>query len=448
MPDIQAQAESVRKISILPNRADEAGDGERMRAERIVNGTGEAPHLGIYARTPASLQPRGFQPISQTNQPTFEPVERIDKETGEITQHQLFVVNGEAQFKPFKTPQQARAERYALKSVVNRLFPTSATSKCSRWTVPTPKGEKRKGVQILKNPEFQKAHYSGLIRCGSVWWCPLCAAKIAERRRAELVAAIAAAQMMGWQVLMMTCTVPHGIGDDVKAIKEQMLKAWRKMIDSRAGKNMKKLLGVEGTIRAFEVTYGQNGFHPHFHVIIFAQPDFTVQSFQTGFYPLWLDACRKSGLPAPSEKHGLRVDDGSHAAKYATKWGLEDEMTKGHMKTARGEKGMTPWDMLREALKTGCERSERLFQVYAHAFKGSRQLYWSNGLKAKLGITEVTDEELVAIEEEHSSVLAELTVEQWRAVLNTRSEAALLDLAERQPEMINPFLSALMEPAI
>lgn len=401
-------------------------DVEKVQVERVP--------WYIYGRTPAALDTQGFQAISKTE----SLVEYLNPETGEILS--FTPDNGKrSELKPVKTSQQARAERWALKSVVNRMFPTSTTSKCSRWKIPN------LSIRILKNPEYQKAHYAGLERCGSVWLCPLCASKIAERRRCELVAAVSTARGIGLQVLMMTCTVPHGVGDDVNEVKASMLKAWRKMIDSRAGKNMKKLLGVEGTIRAFEVTYGQNGFHPHFHVLIFAQSDFTVQSFQNGFYPLWLDACVKAGLPAPSERHGLRVDDGSKAERYVTKWGLEDEMTKSHLKTSRDEKGQTPWDFLRDVLNTGSERSEALFRVYANAFKGSRQLYWSNGLKAKLSIADVSDGELAALEEEHSTVLSELTIEQWRAVLSTKSESSLLDLAEREPGMIDFFLSKLME---
>lgn len=398
-------------------------------------GVGDAPWY-IYGRTPAALDAQGFQVISQTE----NLVEYLNANTGEI-----FSFSSENEknspLKPVKTSQQARAERWALKAVVNRMFPISTTSKCSRWKIPN------QSVRILKNSEYKKAHYAGLERCGSVWLCPLCASKIAERRRSELAAAVSIAHLRGWQVLMMTCTVPHGIGDDVNEIKTKMLSAWRKMIDSRAGKNMKKLLGIEGTIRAFEVTYGQNGFHPHFHILIFAQSDFTVQSFQNGFYPLWLNACVKTCLPAPSKKYGLRVDDGSKAERYVSKWGLEDEMTKSHLKISRDEKGQTPWDFLRDVLNTGSERAEALFRIYANAFKGSRQLYWSNGLKSKLAVVEVSDEELAVLAEEHSTVLSELTIEQWRAVLSTKNESSLLDLAERDPEMISFFLSKLVESA-
>lgn len=425
---------NARNSSKFSHNAKLAEAGERMRAKRIVGGDGVAA-LGNNTRNPASRVSSGLRDIART----VDTVEKYDPETGEIIR---LKVGNQGKLTVDKNPQQARAERWALKSVVNRIFPISRTAKCSRLRLPN------QSVKVLKDTKHGKAHYSGLMRCGSVWWCPVCAAKIAERRRAELVAATDSARSMGLQVLLMTCTVPHGLGDDVNEVLRKMRKAWRSMLDNRAGKRIRQLLGVRGHIRTLEVTYGQNGFHPHFHVLIFADVTFTVSSFQTGFYPLWLDACRKAGLPPPSEKHGLRVDSGERAASYVSKWGLEDEMTKGHLKTSRGEKGMTPWDMLREVLENGCERSRALFQVYAHAFKGQRQLNWSDGLRDLLGLAcEASDEELAAQIEENSIELAELTPEQWRAVLFTRSEAALLDLAEREPDQIEPFLAAIVATA-
>lgn len=400
----------------------------------VKKGQKRVAYLGINGRTESALQPRGFQRTKKLEN-ELNLVEEIDQETGEIITYQV-TDKGK---KIYKTPQQSRAERYALKSVVNAIFPKSQTAKCYRLKIPYQQ------VQILKAPDYNKAHYSGLTRCSSVWWCPLCAAKISERRRAELVSAVAVAKSMGWQVLLMTFTVPHGLGDDINAMLDQMLNAWRKMTTSRAGKALKKMLGVEGTIRALEVTDGDNGFHPHFHVLVFAQPTFTVNSFQAGYLPLWQDACVKAGLPRPSDDRGLKVDDGVKADKYVTKWGLEEEMTKGHTKTSKSKTGMTPWDMLRDALKNDSERSRARFAIYATAFKGRRQLYWSNGLKARLAVVELTDEELNAIEEEHASVLAELTDKEWRAVLWARCEASLLDMAENEPEVIPAFLKALKQ---
>ena len=398
----------------------------------VKKGQKTVAYLGIKGRNSAALQPRGFQ-RTENSKNELNLVQEIDQETGEIITYQV-TDKGK---KIYKTPQQNRAERYALKSVVNSIFPKSETAKCYRAVIP------RQQVQILKAPDYNKAHYVGLRRCSSVWWCPLCAAKISERRRSELVAAVAVAKSMGWQVLLMTLTIPHGLGDDLKAILKQMRKAWGKIINDRAGRELQALLGIEGIIRAFEVTDGDNGFHPHFHALVFAQPTFTAQSFQAGYLPLWQDACVKVGLPRPSDERGLKVDDGVKADKYVTKWGLEEEMTKAHTKTSKSKNGMTPWDMLRDVLKNDSERSRARFYIYATAFKGERQLRWSTGLKARLSVAETTDAELNSIEEEHASVLAELTDKDWQAVLWAHCESSLLDMAENEPEVIPAFLKAL-----
>ena len=43
----------------------------------------------------------------------------------------------------------------------------------------------------------------------------------------------------------------------------------------------------------------------------------------------------KSRSDEPSEKHGLDLQAGNEAGAYVAKWGLEHEMTKGHIKRAR-----------------------------------------------------------------------------------------------------------------
>lgn len=390
-----------------------------------TDGTGAEPPLGIYAKTDSA--PGKDREILWAS---------TGEETGEIVP---FERKG-AEFKPVVTSQMARAERFALKSVVNKFMPKSRTAKCMRWRVP------HQELQVLKSVEHNKAFYSGLQVCASVWGCPVCSGKITERRRVELVGAVATAKARGWQVFLLTLTVPHGLGDELNGMLDSMMEAWRKSVKDRAGRAIRAAIALEGTVRALEVTDGSNGFHPHFHVLLFISSNVTTDTVQQAFTGLWINACVKAGLPAPSPKHGIRVDDGSYAAAYASKWGLESEMTKGHAKKGKHD-SMTPWDMLRCYLATKCERSRKRFMVYIEAFKGRRQLYWSNGLKAKLGVGEVSDEELAHEQKEDASVLSELTDDQWRAILWTKSEAALLQVAEDHPESIGDFITGVQAMA-
>lgn len=399
--------------------------------------------LGIKGKYSAGHELRGLQPI-HSNGENFnsaakkEPdiIEIVNQETGEILN---FVDKGQG-LKLERTSQEYRALRFAMKAVVNRLFPHSETSKCCRAKIPAKK------VKILKDKKHLKAFYAGLRKCSSVWLCPVCAAKIAERRSAFLQKCIDSATAKGWHVYLLNATFPHGIGDDLKTVLDRLLAAWSTVTGDRSGKFVKKTLQVEGTIRALEVTYSdKNGFHPHLHVLIFTRKNWTPNALELLYRPLWQDCCVKAGLPRPDDLHGLTVQSAEMAAAYVAKgmWGMSQEMTKGYQKTAKSKKGLTPWGFLMEVLENGSKRHEGLFYVYANAFFGKRQLRPSDGLYKKLDVKDKTDEELTEEEEEFARVLSEITDNQWRSVLISRSEAPLLDLAERDPSQITNFLNTL-----
>ncbi|MDX7810053.1 protein rep [Aeromonas caviae] len=317
-------------------------------------------------------------------------------------------------------------------------------------------------IQIMKGIH-NKAFYQGLMSCGGIWTCPVCAAKISERRRQELKQAIEAAQALDMNVYFVTLTVSHGIGDDLQELLDKQAKALKRLSQGKYSirhqlKTLFEGIGettpeIHGYIRAFEVTHGnQNGFHPHFHILVFTHKRLHGSILQYVYTHAWKRACRLAGLPEPSGEHGVTVQDGLHAAQYASKWGLEDEMTKAHTKKTK-LKGATPWGLLRAVLdgddpEYRPDRAGKLFQVYAKAFHGRRQLYWSNGLRALLGLSkELTDEELAAkAEDERASVLATLSPEQWRAIRRRGQEAHLLTVAESAPSLLAAVIDAACQP--
>lgn len=390
------------------------------RNER-AHGRAEVAPLGIVTKTPSPDSP-------------------VDFETGEILG---------------QTPATARAGRWAIKAVANRLLPTSRTAKCMVLRAPIP-GYGLADIDVCKGHTHGKAFYHGLMACGSVWTCPVCAAKVSERRRGELKDAIEAAKVLEWVPHFVTLTVPHGAGDDVKELLAKLSEALKRLSHGKYAikgciERERPSEALHGYIRALEVTHGQNGFHPHFHMILFTSPGITSPFLEDSYRTAWQRACRLAGLPIPSDTHGVTVQDGRFAAEYASKWGIEDEMTKGHTKQTR-RKGLTPWGMLRAVLDDDdveypASRAGALFQVYAAAFAGRRQLYWSNGLRAKLELAkELSDEELVGKpDEEEASVLATLTVEQWKAIRRKGQQAHLLTVAESAPGLLQQVVNSLSD---
>jgi hypothetical protein len=244
-------------------------------------------------------------------------------------------------------------------------------------------------------------------------------------------------------ITLLTLTTPHQKTDKLSELLENQSKALKRFWSDRSVIEVFKEMGTIGHVRALEVTHGRrspsnNGWHPHYHCLMFCGSGVDLSRFdgpqmkdwQVRLYLRWAACCLKSGLGEPSYQHGLKLDDGTKAGNYAAKWGLEDEMTKGHTKKALH--GETPFDFLRAYLADGSDRqAAALFQEFAETFKGKRQLSWSRGLKAMFAIEEVSDEELATRVEESAVLLGLVTVDQWRDVLRVDGRATLLEIAAR-----------------
>ena len=379
-------------------------------------GGGAAPHrgggvLGIHAKYSAALP-----------KPT-----QTDPETGEV-------LGGDFD------PRMARFERFALQSAARHLLPAARVAKCLRLRA------KGLDIQIVQSTKHGKCSYKGLQTCGSVWTCPVCAAKISERRRVELQTAITLHKAQGGQVLLLTLTNPHLVGDNLAELLDRQAKALKIFNSDRATRKVFAAMGCIGQIRAVEITHGRlravnNGWHPHFHFLLFVASGLDLVALHLAVHARWQHACGRAGLKLPSLAHGVRLDDGSKAAKYASKWGLESEMTKGHIK--KSTDGETPFDLLRAYLVSGDKQAGALFAEFAQAFKGKRQLHWSARLKKHFHIGEMSDEELANKQDDKAVLLGTITVDQWRYIIKREARSLLLDLAEQGWEAVTRFLDSI-----
>lgn len=320
----------------------------------------------------------------------------------------------------------ARTERYSCQSVARKALPEERVSTCLR--IPN----NNSNVQVWKHLKTQKAFYNGLLVCGSVWTCPVCSAKISERRRKELQQAFQVHQKEGGKIALLTLTFSHKKTDKLKETIAKFGQATQKFMSGRAYNDIRLELDLIGRIRVFEVTYGLNGFHPHTHIALFYNNDIPLENIKYKMFDLWEKACFKVGLTT-SEKYGLDLQDGNEAEKYLSKhgtWGLDQELSKAHIKKAKNE-SMTPFDFLREYLKSENEFYLTLFKEYAECFKGKRQLQWSQGLKQKFVIEEKTDELLAKESLEDADLLGLLTYDTWKNILKYENRSYFLDLCEK-----------------
>jgi hypothetical protein len=377
-------------------------------------------HLGSMRNLNPSSNDAGSRAF-ETNGQVHGQISFVDNETGQI----LICEHLETGALKVVDPAQNRLERWILQSAIRHLLKEKRVAKCCRLRA---KGQET--INVLHNSLLQSAHFAGLQTCGSVWDCPVCAAKISERRRIdEVLPAMLAWESQGGQCLLLTLTNPHFIHSVLADLVKGQQKAMSRFVGRKAYRLLMSEMGCIGAIRAWEVTHGLNGFHPHFHIILFVRTDLDLKGFEDRFYSLWANACRLAKLPIPDRLHGVQLQDGSKAHAYATKgvWGLDHEITKGHLK--KSNKGRSPMDLIRSYVYDDDKQAGALFVEYSKAFHGKRQLYWSPGLKERFCIGEKTDEQIASEQDETAILLGRIEWPVWQQVLKSELRGEILELA-------------------
>jgi hypothetical protein len=318
------------------------------------------------------------------------------------------------------------------------------------------------GASIVKTTKG--AVYSGLQVCGSVWHCPVCAARITNERRKEITAAIDAAEKLGYKPVLVTLTSRHHAKTNLRRQLGAMTKAHEALWRGAPAQRFKERSGMLGYIRNLEVTHSiESGWHSHMHLVVFVPKETPLDIFETDMRARWKRVAARHGLDMNA--HGFDATDvDKRIADYLVKlgddltpegivkikqsllkrqkegWNEADELARWHTKKGKGHQNVqrafdqhvTPWQLVDYAA-AGDEAAARLFQQYALAFHGRRQLHWSDGLRAILGLEQEKTDEEAAQEQQEGDKLLEvyLNKEQWGDIRGNDYRAELLALVER-----------------
>jgi hypothetical protein len=293
---------------------------------------------------------------------------------------------------------------------------------CCRHPLTDKDTHKDSPVQVRKSDKSKQAYYSGLMKCASVWVCPICAPKIQAVRALEVRTAIDNWTAQGGSVVLVTQTIPHSRYDYLEPLLERFTTALRKFKGQRGYERTREQFGIAGSIRALEVTHGANGWHPHAHTILFLQGSPPPLHVRTALFSLWESAARRAGFEKPLSPEAFDVQDASEVKNYVTKmgteyqWNAEHELVKAHSKRGSSH-SMTPFDMLRGMLDESRPDLRARFAEYSACFGGKRQLVWSNGFKKELlGTDGLTDEQIAESIGEDDSVLADISPHEWTII--------------------------------
>lgn len=338
---------------------------------------------------------------------------------------------------PMDRQRQAIVRKYALQAGARNLLKQGAKADPLLEGAAKALGGCARCVQHGKDeipvgyyPDAGRGGVKNLQHCGLLWCCPVCGAIISERQRSDLAAGLDRARALGLGVGLATYTVPHYAAQSPQEVMGSQDKhsphygglalARGKFSAGRAGQDLYKALGIVGTIRALEVTHGAEGFHVHVHeVTLFDAPlqegGDRLRVFEAAMRERWLYSIRKAGIPCndwdAARLHAFKLTaDAGKLSDYVTKmgrepsreggkgWGIEEEMTKSGVKMGK-RAGRTPMQLLADFTEEGDERAGRLWLQYVAAFRGRSQLRWSKGLHALLGVTKLTEEEIIRLEQ-------------------------------------------------
>lgn len=325
------------------------------------------------------------------------------------------------------------------------------------------------------------AHYTNVQLCGSVHTCPVCASKIRQGRAEEIEHALDTLRRVPlvWghrlpkpqgiqcdvserhtaqlgSAEFLTLTLPHDFGDKTAQLLETVALAFRRVIGGSGYERDRKTYGIVGTIRALDITYGPSGAHPHLHaLIIFARAlsDAERVALLASFYDRWASTIESQGYrrPLPGLCQMEPVRSAEDVSRYVSKMALVEDAEKkvhrvglemarhdlkqGRESDSRGrgrEHHRTPFQILADFSQTGDMDDSELFNEFESAIKGHQAITWSRGLKAILGVHEMTDEELAAEEVGGSDIIL-LEAPEWQLVTGTRGgQARVLELAETE----------------
>jgi hypothetical protein len=306
-------------------------------------------------------------------------------------------------------------------------------------------------VEIVHSPKRQTAYYLGLMRCSRLWMCPVCARKITEQRRLELDELIArnvvpvlkrsgkdVFMVPKYHLSMLTFTLGHEWDEPAAGVLSRLARAYARFAAGRWYQGFKQTYFIVGTLRALEMTHGEHGWHPHYHLLVFhdsyipsrMQVDY-IASVRLRWSSVVFDIGGKTDIV-----RGVDLLYGK-AHKYVLKlvgdreirgWGMAAEVTKAPVKHAKD--GNRSLNDLLLAYAAGDVEAGELWIEAAHALTRQKHLYPSKGLWNMLGRGVSTDEAAAEdITEATDRVLASLNWLDWQCIIRHDARGRVLHVA-------------------
>ena len=283
------------------------------------------------------------------------------------------------------------------------------------------------GIVSIRS-DGEKCWPTGVAQCGLVHVCPVCCAKIKARRAVEIERLCDAHALVGGSFSMLTATVRHDRSQSLRLVRSAVSSSWRKVQRLKSWADLRSCL--VGQVVAPEVTFGENGWHPHLHVLLFARAGVSedeLRSCVDSFRGDWLRLVNECLGKSPSVERAVHLlqfgsDSTSAVAGYLSK--VAKELTAGDLKSGRD-----PFALL-DGVAEGDAKSIAMWFEYAGAMKGTRSVAFSAGLREAYAVELFEDEEVVELDEGVGVEVCVIAAEAWNRGLRDGGIGELLSELE------------------
>jgi hypothetical protein len=279
-----------------------------------------------------------------------------------------------------------------------------------------------------------RAHFGGILQCGSVHACPACSLVIKTKRGVEVRTVVERhCEKHGRETAyLVSATVRHDRAHDLKAVRRGLAAARQRMRQGRWWVKFRQASGYVGEVNAVEVTHGtQHGWHPHHHSVMLFARSLSVQD-EHRLKERWIE-CVEAALGSdhrPDYEHGLDVRR-CEKADYLAKLGLELTEAMGAKRAKSGHR--SSMQIAEDFSKIGRAEDGRLWSEYAAAMFGCRQLNWSRNIRELYGLgAEQSDEQLAEEDQDDEPSLVDfIEGPTWDAVRDLpQAKTFILEAAE------------------
>lgn len=377
----------------------------------------------------------------------------------------------------------------------NQALQLKSLAKCGSKIAPQ-KGLPQ-NVYLISNGK--NAKFVGQAMCKNTWACPVCSAYMMSKYASEIATAIEMKRAEGEMAFMVTFSVPHLRFMTCRQVTDILYKTYEYFRRTAKQKNYRRKsdgslglrqgtvskqffdeFGIRDFVNVCEYTWGVNGWHPHFHMLMWTKKENAdkIMEWEDKLNEFWMQTARRitqksleccftddfaadyvNRLYNKSEKAGgihISNDNGkvreSLTSDYIAGWGADKELTGNRRKEASHEGHYTPYQILERAYYGDAEMEKLYIEFCLQVTRKPvhHRVIWSKtGFKCRINNfaqSEKAREYLKKKESENREwkVVCYFTYEQWKEICYfdrfTPVKANILFMAIHAPDVLDRYL--------